>query len=168
VQTEKNPATRASLEGMIERLELQLGPINAAADQPAFLSNARPAAGTVGAAMVNPDEPRPTAPDAKAGPGFDRRYFQDPNAINRVYTESVQNALVDTMIDYAIPTSIKPDEFLTVAARDNMQRDTLAPPDPYEEVVTILLRIRGSDLAAYRAGQIDAAEVRRRIQIREQ
>ena len=167
VQTEKNPATRASLEGMIERLELQLGPINAAGDQPAFPGNARPAAGTVGAAVVSPDDPRPT-PDTKSGQGFDRRQFQDPNAINRIYTESVQNALVDTMIDYAIPTSIQPDEFLTVAARDNMQRDTLAPPDPYEEVVTILLRIRGSDLAAYRAGQIDAAEVRRRIQVREQ
>jgi predicted outer membrane protein len=167
VQTEKNPTTRASLEGMIERLELQFGPINSAGDQP-FPANVRQSAGTVGAAMVSPDAPRPAQTDRTTEQGFDRKYFQDPNAINRIYTESVQNALVDTIIDYAIPTSIKPDEFLTVAARDNMQRDTLAPPDPYEEVVTILLRIRGSDLAAYRAGQIDAAEVRRRIQVREQ
>jgi predicted outer membrane protein len=166
VQTEKNPTTRASLEGMIERLELQFGPITSA-DQP-FPANARQSAGTVGAAMVSPDAPRPAQTERMTEQGFDRKYFQDPNAINRIYTESVQNALVDTIIDYAIPTSIKPDEFLTVAARDNMQRDTLAPPDPYEEVVTILLRIRGSDLAAYRAGHIDAAEVRRRIQVREQ
>jgi hypothetical protein len=167
VQSEKNPATRASLEGMIERLELQLGPINAAADQAAFPGTARQTPGTVGAAIVSPEAPRPAPQDNTAGQQvFDRKYFQDPNAINRIYTESVQNALIDTIIDYAIPP--KPDEFLTVAARDNMQRDTLAPPDPYEEVVTILLRIRGSDLAAYRAGQIDAAEVRRRIQIREQ
>jgi hypothetical protein len=169
VQSEKNPATRSSLEGMIQRLELQLGPINTAADQAQFPSNSRQTTpGTVGAAMVSPEGARPTPPDSTTGQKFDRKYFQDPNAINRIYTESVQNALVDTIIDYAIPTSIKPEEFLTVAARDNMQRDTLAPPDPYEEVVTILLRIRGSDLAAYRAGQIDAAEVRRRIQIREQ
>jgi hypothetical protein len=168
VQTEKNPATRASLEGMIERLESQFGPINAAADQTPFPANARQSGGAVGAAIVNPDTPRPATQDSTEEQRFDKKYFQDPNAINRIYTESVQNALVDTIIDYAIPTSIKPDEFLTVAARDNMQRDTLAPPDPYEEVVTILLRIRGSDLAAYRAGQIDAAEVRRRIQIREQ
>ena len=168
VQTEKNPSTRASLEGMIERLELQLGPLPPAADQPQFPTSARQAAGTVGAAMVTPEGPRPATPEATPGQGFDRKYFQDPNAINRIYTESVQNALVDTIIDYAIPTSIKPEEFLTVAARDNMQRDTLAPPDPYEEVVTILLRVRGSDLSAYRAGQIDAAEVRRRIEIREQ
>ena len=48
-----------------------------------------------------------------------------------------------------------------------MQRDSLAPADPYEEVVTILLRIKGADLAAYRAAQIDRDEVRRRVQIRE-
>ena len=48
-----------------------------------------------------------------------------------------------------------------------MQRDTLAPPDPYEEIVTILLRIKGADLAAYRAGQIDRDEVRKRVQVRE-
>jgi hypothetical protein len=169
VQAEKNPATRASLEGMVERLELQLGPISAAAEAP-LPANIRQSAGAVGAAMVNPEAapPSPPSPETSAERRFDKKYFQDPNAINRIYTESVQNALVDTIIDYAIPTSIRPDEFLTVAARDNMQRDTLAPPDPYEEVVTILLRIRGSDLAAYRAGQIDAAEVRRRIQIREQ
>jgi len=170
VQAEKNPSTRASLESMIERLELQLGPISAAADQGPLPGNIRQSAGAVGAAMVNPEAapPSPPSPETSAERRFDKKYFQDPNAINRIYTESVQNALVDTIIDYAIPTSIRPDEFLTVAARDNMQRDTLAPPDPYEEVVTILLRIRGSDLAAYRAGQIDAAEVRRRIQIREQ
>lgn len=164
VQTEKNPATRASLEGMIERLELQFGPLSPPGD-------AAPAVrgpGTVGAAMVTPDTARGTSADPSAESRFDKKYFQDPNAINRIYTESVQNALVQTIVDYAIPTAIKPDEFLTVAARDNMQRDTLAPPDPYEEVVTILLRIRGSDLAAYRAGQIDAGEVRRRIQVLEQ
>jgi len=167
VQAEKNPSTRASLESMIERLELQLGPISAAAEAP-LPANVRQSAGAVGAAIVNPEAGAAASAEGSAERRFDKKYFQDPNAINRIYTESVQNALVDTIVDYAIPTSIKPDEFLTVAARDNMQRDSLAPPDPYEEVVTILLRIRMSDLAAYRAGQIDAAEVRRRIQIREQ
>ena len=48
-----------------------------------------------------------------------------------------------------------------------MQRDNLAPPDPHEEIVTILLRIKGSDLAAYRAGQIDRDQVRKRVQVQE-
>jgi hypothetical protein len=171
VQKEKNPATRASLENMVQRLELQLGPLSnpssGSADPPA--PRARPGAGaSVGAAMVMPDAPTTAAADpAPAAPLFDKKYFQDPNAINRAYTDAVQKALIDTMLDWAVPTAIKPDEYLTVGARDNMQRDTLAPPDPYEEVVTILLRIRGSDLAAFRAGQIDAAEVRKRVQVRE-
>ena len=54
-----------------------------------------------------------------------------------------------------------------MAARDNVPRDSLAPQDPFEEVVTILLRIKGADLAAYRAGQIDRDEVRKRVQIKE-
>ena len=44
-------------------------------------------------------------------------------------------------------------------------RDTLAPQDPFEEVVTMIYRIKGSDLAAYRSGKIDQDEARRRVKI---
>jgi hypothetical protein len=173
VQSEKNPATRESLEGMISRLELQMGLASNMGGQvnPVVRPGVPPA---VGAALELPEPSNPageavgtTVAAAPPARGLDKKYLQDPNAINRAYTESVQNALIDTIIDLAIPTALKPNELLTIAARDNMQRDTLAPPDPYEEVVTLLLSIRGSDLVAYRAGQIDAAEVRRRVQIRE-
>lgn len=86
---------------------------------------------------------------------------------NRVYTEAVQRALIDAMIDFSAPMTIGNDEWLTVAARDNEQRDTLAPQDPYEEVVTVLLRIRGADLKEYRAGRIDKEEARKRVRIGE-
>ena len=96
-----------------------------------------------------------SATAGSAGPVPDRagrQWLQDPN---RIYTEAVQRAIIDAMIDYARRCCIRPDEWLTVAARDNVPRDTLAPQDPFEEIVTILLRIKGADLAAYRAGQID-------------
>ena len=54
-----------------------------------------------------------------------------------------------------------------VAARDNERRDSLAPQDPYEEVVTVLLRIRGGDLKEYRSGRIDKVEARKRVRIGE-
>jgi hypothetical protein len=173
VELEKNPATKASLQGMISRLELQLGPLSGATQE--IASRDRPNSANVSAMVALPDAANPGAAiatppgssGATAARTLDKKYLQDPNAINRAYTESVQNALIDTIVDLAIPTAIKPSEFLTIAARDNMQRDMLAPPDPYEEVVTILLSIRGSDLAAYRAGHIDAGEVRKRVQIRE-
>lgn len=159
-QNEKNAATRSSLEHAIARIELQLGPMGAP-----MPPDPMTAPGAVGAAMVDPA----AAPSGSPAPRhkLDKKYFQDPNAINHAYTESVQAALIDTMLDYAVPMAIRPDEYLTVAARDNMHRDTLAPPDPYEEVVTILLRVKGSDLAAFRKGDIDTAEIRRRVEVRE-
>ena len=172
VEMEKNPATRDSLQALLSRLELQLGPLAATGNAITPLDR-RNAGRDVAAMVVLPDGSKPAGADKPAAPAsamaptLDKKYFQDPNAINQAYTEAVQNALIDTIVDYAVPTSIKPHEFLTIAARDNMQRDSLAPPDPYEEVITLLLSIKGSDLAAFRAGQIDAAEMRKRVQIRE-
>ena len=103
--------------------------------------------GTVGAMAARP------APPAAA---------TDPN---RAYTEAVTRALVDAMIDYSAPMAIAPEQWLTVAARDNEPRDTLAPQDPFEEIVTMIYRIKGSDLLAYRAGKIDKDEARKRVAI---
>ena len=151
---------RAAAENALTRLELQIGPVSESAAEAAASENARAASPAVGAAL-SADVPSTT------GLRLDKRTLQDPNAINRAYTELVQGELIGAMIDYSLPMAIAPDEFLTVAARDNMQRDTLAPPDPHEEIVTILLRIKGSDLVAYRAGQLDRDEVRKRVQVKE-
>ena len=79
----------------------------------------------------------------------------------------MQRAIIDAMIDYSAPMRIGADEWLTVAARDNEPRDTLAPQNPMEETVTLLYRIKGSDLAKYRSGSIDRDEARRRVIIGE-
>jgi hypothetical protein len=89
-------------------------------------------------------------------------WAKDPN---RAYTEAVTRALVDAMIDYSTPMILGPDQWLTVAARDDEGRDSMAPQDPLDEVVTMIYRIKGSDLQAYRTGKIDRDEVRKRVQI---
>jgi hypothetical protein len=165
IQAEKNPAARAALENWLATLEIQLGPRAVVGAEPPFGPAVRPTPGTSGAALMAP-APAPT-PRADAEPKLDRRALQDPNYVNRMYTESVQSAIMEAMTEQAHIFNIKPDEFLTVAARDNMLRDSFAPLDPYEEVVTILLRLKGSDLAALRAGQIDQAELKKRIEVRE-
>ena len=178
-----NPTTRAALENAIMRIELSLGPLAKAASTQveAFPGANPPRSGVLGATLMTPEgvaapaeassppvSPTPTpAPPSAPAPRIDRKSLQDPNEINRLYTEAVQNALIDAMLDWSVPIAIAPDEFLTVAARDNMQRDTLAPLDPSEEVVTILYKIRGADLLAYRKDQITRDEIRRRIQILE-
>ena len=79
----------------------------------------------------------------------------------------VLHPLIDAMIDFSAPMTIGNDEWLTVAARDNERRDSLAPQDPYEEVVTVLLRIKGADLKEYRSGRIDKVEARKRVRVGE-
>lgn len=169
----RTPASRQALENAIARIELQLGPLNRGTELPQLTFPTARSADKGTAAMIAsdpgpaPTAPAPVAPTPRPEPSIDRKYLQDPNAINQAYTTSVQNALIDAMIAYSLPMGLGPDEFLTVGARDNMRRDSLAPPDPYEEVVTVLLRIKGADLAAYRSGQIDREEVKKRVQIRE-
>ena len=74
--------------------------------------------------------------------------LEDPSYL---YTTQVKSALLDAMIEYSAPLSLSPAEWLTVAARDQ-DGSRLQPGDPYE-VSTILLRVRGADLAAFRAGR---------------
>jgi hypothetical protein len=149
IQTETNPAARQSLESAIARLEAQaspLAPVNRPQGGVMPASGGTAAGGNVSAAMMRPDgtpsqAAAPAAAPPPSAPSGDTPWLMDTN---RVYTEAVQRALVDAMIDFSAPMTIGNDEWLTVAARDNEQRDTLAPQNPYEEVVTVLLRIRGA------------------------
>ena len=165
IQTETNPAARQSLESAIARLEAQaspLAPVNRPQGGVMPASGGNVTGGNV-SAMLRPDGAPPQAAPPSP-PSGDTPWLMDTN---RVYTEAVQRALIDAMIDFSAPMTIGNDEWLTVAARDNEQRDTLAPQDPYEEVVTVLLRIRGVDLKEYRAGRIDKEEARKRVRIGE-
>ena len=156
-----DPTTRASLERALKQLEIQAAgsqalPRTAAstgrdpAVKPGLMMPSENAGGA--ATLAGAVRPAPTA-TAKS-------YLQDPN---RAYTEAVTRALVDAMLTYSAPLVIGPDQWLTVAARDNEPRDTLAPQDPFEEVVTMIYRIKGSDLLAYRSGKIDKEEARKRV-----
>jgi hypothetical protein len=148
-----NASTRASLETALKRLELQTAAVGGI--QPRMASRS-------GDAQV---AAQGTNMSAGAGLGsVEKAWAQDPN---RAYTESVQRALVDAMLDYSPAMAIPADQWLTVAARDNERRDRLAPQDPFEQVVTVLIKIKGSELQAYRSGKIDKEEARRRVKIGE-
>ena len=154
-----DPGTRASMEKAIRQLERK-APGGVARNQ------------QVAAGVVVPESPSPAVGAATAAglatrpapvmPPADSLWAQDPN---RAYTEAVTRALVDAMIDYSTPMIIGPEQWLTVAARDDEGRNALAPQDPLEEVVTMIYRIKGSDLLAYRSGRIDRDEVRKRVQM---
>jgi hypothetical protein len=151
--------TLASLENAVRQLESQT--------PQAAPRSAQNVPGMVMPEMRNPSSPA-VEPFSVAGsrptptPPADSLWAKDPN---RAYTEAVTRALVDAMIDYSTPMQIPADQWLTVAARDDEGRDSLAPQDPLEEIVTMIYRVKGSDLQLYRTGKIDRDEVRKRVQI---
>ena len=85
---------------------------------------------------------------------------------NEAYTNAVTAALVDSMLDYGGPLQIASDEWLTVAARAYEGPRDLAPDAPYD-LVTIVMRIKGSDLQAFRAGRLTREEARKRVELKE-
>jgi hypothetical protein len=156
-----DPNTRASLEKAVRQLERGQAPNTASQRDP-----------QIGPGIVMPNTINPvmgaaaatgiSAPGPATLPPPDSLWAKDPD---RAYTEAVTRALVDAMIDYSTPMAIGADQWLTVAARDDEGRDSLAPQDPLEEVVTMIYRIKGSDLQLYRTGKIDRDEVRKRVEM---
>jgi hypothetical protein len=69
------------------------------------------------------------------------------------------------MIEYSGALAIGADEWLTVAAKDNEPSNPFTQGDP--DVMTILLRIKGSDIAAFHARRATLEEVRKRVELRD-
>lgn len=138
-------------EQALKRLEIQVGPVAVARVAAPAVAGTRAAAGSVSAASV--DTPAPAAP---ADPILD-----DPNEAYR--TEVIQ-ALKDAMLDHSSGLGIRPDEWLTIAVRGNDDRPRLAPAD--SDARTRVIRLSGSNLAAYLARQITRDDALQRIEVR--
>jgi hypothetical protein len=82
------------------------------------------------------------------------------------YTNAVREALIDAMIENSGPIPVGAEEWLTVAARDNVPRDPLMPGDT-AGLNTLIFRIKGSDLAAFRAGRLTLEDARRHVLVQE-
>lgn len=157
VVTKMDPDERAPLEQIVRRLEMQLGPSSSR-----VLQRTNRGVTTLSAA------PGDAAPQPAGREAADRDavagVLDDPN---EAYTREVKAALVDAMLESTGLIDIGPDEWLTVAARDNLPRDPLIPTD-IADSGTVILSMKGSDLAAFRAGRISLDEARARMEVREQ
>ena len=158
-----NPNEKSAMLQRIKRLEAQFGP---PMPQPIPPDQRRAAVGPA----VPAGQREVTSLEAAPGPVMgaqpskaETTLMEDPS---RAYEEEVISALKDAMLDHSGPIGVANDEWLTVAARDNEHRDRLVPGDPYD-LLTIVLRVRGSDLAAFRADRISRDEARKRVEVRE-
>jgi hypothetical protein len=82
------------------------------------------------------------------------------------YTREVKAALVDAMIENSYLVGIGPDEWLTVAARDNVPSNPLIPTDAADSR-SVIIRVKGSDLGEFRANRLTLEEARKKVQTRE-
>lgn len=146
VAAEQDAAVRRRMEELLRQLERTVV-------RPA------PAPAAVGAAAAagGSGQSQPSSEQVAQAQAF----IDDPGL---AYTNEVKAALVDAMIEYGAPIPIAGDQWLTVAARDN--DESRLGGDPYD-VATIILRIRGADLDAYRSGKLSRDEVQARVDVRE-
>ncbi len=160
VQTVGDPQARQDLEQALSRLELQVGPLTPRAGSATQSVTAESAGPGPSATVVSASAQ--AAPDSRPLPAERHRLLVDPG---EAYTHEVKSAIIDAMLDHSGSIRIADGEWLTIAARDNEDR-RLSPGDPYESR-TIMLRIRGDDLTAFRTGQVSRDEARQTVEVRE-
>ncbi|HWK09805.1 MAG TPA: hypothetical protein VNR64_07135 [Vicinamibacterales bacterium] len=116
-------------------------------------------------------EASPVAQGAAPGTVSAQNVAESPTAAvldsrdpNQLYTESIKTALIDAMLNYSGPMNLGPEEWLTIAARDS---EGPLMPGAVDDASTIVLRVKGSDIAAFLAKQISPEEARKRVQVKE-
>lgn len=104
---------------------------------------------------LRPDpSPLPTASEAVAS----------LMAEGQKWRATVRMALIDAMLDNSKNLELKPDEWLTIAARGS-ETDLL--PNEILNLTTTIYRVKGSDLADFLAGRLTKDEARQKVEVRE-
>lgn len=145
-----DPEERARVDRLIAQLEATM---QAQRPQRTMAGAAR---GGLGAAALAP-------PAAQARGAATQAALDNPNEI---WTNEVKAALVEAMLEHSGPLGVADQEWLIVAARDNMPRD-LTVPGGTVDFSTLLFRVKGSDLTALHAKRITMEEARKRVEVRE-
>jgi hypothetical protein len=155
LQTLPQGQERARAEQAFRRVELQLGPVppqrRSRVPQVNAANTADPAAVpvTTTAPAASPEPPENPIPAD-----------WDPLA---EYTRAVQTQLIDAMLNYSHSLNLGADEWLTVAAHDSHGPSM---PGQIDDSQTIILRVKGSDLAIYAADRTRLDEIRKKVEVR--
>lgn len=154
VETVSDKTSKGELERAVKFLEMRALPMQVASSPPGGNSaqvsaTSAPQTTTVPTNEPEADATSPELPD----------WIQDPN---EAYTTEVIAALIDAMLDHGGPMNLGSDDWLTIGARDSL--DMVVAGD-VSDTETITLRIKGSDLAAFRADRMSRDETRQRVEI---
>ena len=148
-----DPQMRLELTQQVREIEMQLaGPPQA---------SRRRASATNGSATTVANVQAPASGAAPAIPAKDLAILDDPA---EAWRREVRSTLIDAMIEN-IGLNIGPDDYIVIAARGVLSSDRLVADAG--DARTLEFRLKGSDLAAYRAQSITLEEARKRVSIRE-
>ena len=107
-------------------------------------------------------QPNALSMPADAAPTVRPRPMDNPDL---EYERLVIDQLVNAMLDYSQQLGLGADEWLTVAAKGS--EGSLIPEMVFDDTVTVTLRVKGSDLADFRAGRLTRDQARARVVVRE-
>ena len=80
------------------------------------------------------------------------------------YRDAVKLALIDAMLDNSKNLALQPDEWLSVAARGS---EAGLLTNEILQLRTVVLRVKGSDLADFLAGRLTQEEARLKVEVRQ-
>ncbi len=137
-----------NIEQAVKRLELELAPSRKASSSLEVLA-ARTSSGSAAVAVDTPLTLDPSDP-----------ILANPDDS---YRTEVMQAVIDAVIDYSAPLGLTADEWLTVGVRRNEVRPRIGLETNAQ---TVVARVRGSDLSAFRSGQLTRDEAIKRVEVR--
>jgi hypothetical protein len=147
-----------SLNQALQRVELQVAPLGAASPSP-VPTGARPPAGTVSAAALPGATDQRVAARA-AAPAVDP-ILEDPR---EAFHTEVRQQVVEALLEHASALGLASGDWVTVALRPDDDLPLVSPAA--DDQFTMMIRVRGDDLAAYRTGQLPADLARQRVEVR--
>ena len=82
-----------------------------------------------------------------------------------IYQTEIASALVNAILDYK-GSVVGLNEWLTVAARESVLDRRIVPGDPNDTAITVILRLKGSDLQALRDGTLTREDGLKRVDVK--
>jgi len=111
---------------------------------------------TLGRDAINRERGRANAAQTMSLSGPDAILNPDAH-----YVQSIKTELTNAMVKHSQSLELRPEETLTVSARDGSEMPgQVAPPS------TMTLQVKGKDLADFSAGRLTLSEIIRRVTVR--
>jgi hypothetical protein len=143
-----------SLQQALQRVELNLTPLPTAVGTSTAQPTAAPQPRAVSGSAAS------TA-DVVVGAAQGDALLGNPT---EAYRTEIKDAIMEAMLDHSRGLGIGLNEWLVVAARGNDERSALTGVDT--DVQTVVIRIKGSDLADFLGDKITHDEARQRMEVK--